>query len=103
MPNNHLHLSAIFERTSDIIDIETTKVRSASLTVPETEINGNAELVIGDATGVDEESFESKAKILRLYILRSVIKRSYIQRNDRGYVRTNITELNENTTVTLTC
>lgn len=103
MPNNHLHLSAIFERTSDIIDIETTKVRSASLTVPETEINGNAELVIGDATGVDEESFESKAKNFEIgtYLDLSLNEVIYKGTTDDMW-RTNITELNENTTVTLT-
>lgn len=103
MPDNHLHLSAIFASMSDIVDIETTKIEGATLTVPETEINGNAELLIGDATDIDEESFESQAGDFEIDTYLDLSLNEVIYKGTTEDVwRTNITELNESTTVTLT-
>ncbi len=103
MPNNHLHLSAIFVRMSDIVDIETTKIERASLTVPETEINGNAEFLIGDATNIDEASFESQAGDFEIDTYLDLSLNEVIYKGTTEDVwRTNITELDESTTVTLT-
>ena len=103
MPDNHLHLSAIFESMSDIVDIETTKIAGATLTVPSTEINGNAELLIGDATDIDEASFESQAGDFEIDTYLDLSLNEVIYKGTTEDVwRTNITELNESTTVTLT-
>jgi len=103
MPDNHLHLSAIFASMSDIVDIETTKIAGATLTVPSTEINGNAELLIGDATDIDEASFESQAGDFEIDTYLDLSLNEVIYKGTTEDVwRTNITELDESTTVTLT-
>ena len=103
MPDNHLHLSAIFASMSDIVDIETTKIAGATLTVPSTEINGNAELLIGDATDINEASFESQAGDFEIDTYLDLSLNEVIYKGTTEDVwRTNITELNESTTVTLT-
>ncbi len=103
MPDNHLHLSAIFAKMSDIVDIDTTKIKSASLTVPETEINGNAEFLIGDTTDVNEASFESQAGDFEIDTYLNLSLNEVIYKGTTEDVwRTNITELDESTTVTLT-
>jgi len=103
MPDNHLHLSAIFERTSDIISLDTEKIAAANIAVPSTEINGNAELLIGDATDIDEASFESQAGDFEIDTYLDLSLNEVIYKGTTEDVwRTNITELNESTTVTLT-
>ena len=103
MPDNHLHLSAIFASMSDIVDIETTKIAGATLTVPSTEINGNAELLIGDATDINEASFESQAGDFEIDTYLDLSLNEVIYKGTTEEVwRTNITELDESTTVTLT-
>lgn len=102
MPNNHLHLSAIFEEMSDIVDIETTKIKSASLTMPEEQINGNAELLIEDAENVEQAPFQTAAGgfVLGTYLDLSLNEVIFKGTEDEAW-RTNITELNEDTVVTL--
>lgn len=103
MPDNHLHLSAIFASMSDIVDIETTKIAGATLTVPSTEINGNAELLIGDATDINEASFESQAGDFEIDTYLDLSLNEVIYKGTTEDVwRTNITELDESTTVKLT-
>ncbi len=103
MPNNHLHLSAIFEKTSNIINLETSKIETATINVPETEINGNAELLINDATNIDEESFETRAGGFEIdtYLDLSLNEIIYKGNSEEAW-RTNITELENSTNVTFT-
>lgn len=61
MPSEHLHLSAIFEPKSDIVNINDDSIQSASITMPANEINGNAELTINDSTDADEGGFRDAA------------------------------------------
>ena len=60
MPDQHLHLSAIFQKVDDSININSESVKSATINMPADEINGTAELIIDDA-GVDTADFETAA------------------------------------------
>jgi len=61
MPDQHLHLSAIFQKVDDSININSESVKSATINMPADEINGTAELIIDDAEVVDTADFETAA------------------------------------------
>lgn len=103
MPSNHVHISAIFEKTPDIVNIETNKITSASLTMPANQINGNAELIIDEVEDVQQSKFTTALDGFEVgsYLdlsLNEVIKKGGTQ----DVWRTNITELEEDSTITLT-
>lgn len=102
MPEGHLHLSAIFERSSDIVKLETNILKSASLVMPSDEINGNAELVIDEATGVQEEKFVNVAGGYEVDTFLDISLNEVIYKGSTDEVwRTNLTELEDNSAVTL--
>lgn len=61
MPANHIHLSAIFEKTDDIININNDDISNAAITLPNGQINGNAEFNIDEATVQNTSEFENVA------------------------------------------
>ena len=102
MPSGNLHLSAIFEPKSDIIDIRDDKIDDASIVLPNSAINGNAKLTVSKAADVDEASFVSKSgdKIISGYVdleLDEVIYKG----NEEEAWETPITELDNEMTVNL--
>lgn len=103
MPSNHVHISAIFEKTSDIINIDTSKVAGASFTMPSNEINGNAELLVDDATVANQEAYGTALDGFKAgsYLDLSLNEVIYKGTSDEAW-RTNITQLEQDTTVTLT-
>lgn len=75
MPNNNIHLSAIFEKTSDVLNINSDYIKNASIIVPANEINGNAEFNVNEIDIEDEKEYEEVAR--RQYnwnIFRFIIK-----------------------------
>ncbi|OQB06247.1 MAG: hypothetical protein BWY19_00402 [bacterium ADurb.Bin212] len=102
MPNNHLHLSAIFERSSDIISVVSGKVSGASIAMPEGEINGNAEFSVTDSNNGDNSVFQPLASgstiggLVDLTLNEVVLKGS----SDEAW-KTNITELGQDMSVNL--
>lgn len=102
MPDNHLHLSAIYEKSDDKISISSEKVTSASIAVPEGEINGNAQFTVSDANSVNSSIFQSvsgSATIGGLVDL-SLNELIYKGTTDEAWT-TNITELNDPMTINL--
>ena len=101
MPSNHLHLSAIFERSSDIISVVSGKVSGASISVPEGEINGNAEFSVADSSA-DSSAFQAAASggtvggIVDLTLNEVILKGT----TDEAW-KTNISELDEEMPVNL--
>lgn len=102
MPNNHLHLSAIFDRSSDIISVVSGKVSGASISMPEGEINGNAEFSVADNSNGDSSVFQPVASgatiggLVDLSLNEVVLKGSL----DEAW-KTNVTELEEEMSVNL--
>jgi len=102
MPSNHVHISAIFERTDDIVDVGTTSIKSASLVMPQTEINGNAELIIEDASGMTTAPFESAAGDFEVEKYLDISLNEVIVKGGTEDVwRTNLTELESETNISL--
>ncbi len=103
MPEGHLHLSAIFERSSDIVNLDTDIIDNAALVMPSGEINGNAELLIDEASGVQEDKFLNAAGGYEVDTFLDLSLNEVIYKGTTEEVwRTNLTELEEETTVTLT-
>ncbi len=102
MPSNHVHISAIFEAMSDIVDIETAKIKTANLAMPEEQINGNAELLIEDAENVEQTPFQTAASgfTMGTYLNLSLNEVIFKGTTDEAW-RTSITELEEDSVVTL--
>ncbi len=61
MPDGHLHLSAIFEPKSDIVNVNDDAIKSATISMPAGQINGNAELTINDDATINESGFKEAA------------------------------------------
>jgi len=103
MPSNHVHISAIFEKTSDIVNIDTSKVAGASFTMPLGEINGNAELVVDDASVSNQEQYNSALGDFKAgsYLDLSLNEVIYKGSTEEAW-KTSISELEQDTTVTLT-
>lgn len=103
MPANHVHISAIFEKTSDIVNIDTTKVAGASFTMPANEINGNAELLVDDATVANQDAYNTALGGFKAgsYLDLSLNEVIYKGTSEDAW-RTNITQLEQDTSVTLT-
>lgn len=102
MPSNHLHLSAVFERSSDIVSVVSGKVSGASIQMPEGQINGNAEFSVTDSSTSDSSNFQVAASgatvggLVDLTLNEVVLKGS----TDEAW-KTNITELEEEMAVNL--
>lgn len=103
MPNNNLHLSAIFKRSSDIVTLETEKIEAASLVMPDNQISGNAELLVEEAQEVKKENFEEASNGFEIgtYLDLSLNELVFKGTTKEAW-RTNISELEEETTITLT-
>ena len=102
MPDQHLHLSAIFQKVDDSININSESVKSATINMPADEINGTAELIIDDAEVVDTADFETAAGDLTItnYLdlsLNEVINKGHA---DQAWT-TAITDLSAEMTVNL--
>jgi len=103
MPGNHVHISAIFEEASDIVDIETNKVTSATFTAPESQINGNAELVISNANDEETEGFKSLSGGYEIGTLLDLTLNELILKGTEDEAwRTALGNLDSDTTVSLT-
>ncbi len=102
MPANHVHISAIFEQNPDIIDLETSKISAASITMPVGEINGNAELLIDEASEFDTTGFVAAAGDFEVgsYLNLSLNELIYKGSTTDAW-RTGITDLNSDSSVTL--
>lgn len=61
MPSNNIHLSAIFEKTEDIINLNSKAIKGASIVLPEGEINGNAQFNVITKNMKDTKNFEKVA------------------------------------------
>lgn len=103
MPSNHLHLSAVFEKSSDIIAVNSSKISGASITMPENEINGNAEFSVSDATGANNSAFQSAASGATIGGLVDLTLNEVVYKgtSDEAW-KTNITQLYNNMSVNLT-
>jgi len=100
MPADGIDVSANFQRTEDIISLSSDAITSASVELPENEINGNAELVINDATDVDSEGFQTLARSLTVakYLDLSLNEVIYKGTEEEAW-KTPITELDNLMTV----
>lgn len=102
MPSNHLHLSAVFERSSDIIDIDSSKVSGASISIPEGEINGNAEFVVSDPAESDSSQFQSLASGATIGGLVDLSLNEVIYKGSTDEAwKTSVSQLDENMSVNL--
>lgn len=61
MPSGNLHLSAIFEPKSDIVNVNDSVIKSATISMPANQINGNAELTISEDTTINASGFKAVA------------------------------------------
>jgi len=103
MPANHVHISALFERTPDNVSIKTDSIADADFVMPTNQINGNAELIIDDAQNIQQSTYASTLNGFEVGSYLDLSLNEVINKGDSEDVwRTNITELQEDTTVTLT-
>lgn len=103
MPANHVHISAIFEKTDDIVTVDSDLVKSATISgLPESDLNGNAELVIEDASGVDSSKFSNIASgfTVNNYVDLTLNEVIFKGATEDSW-KTEITELSEEMDVTL--
>ena len=102
MPANHVHISAIFERTDDIIDLETDKISAASITLPVGELNRNAELLIDEASEFDTTGFVAAAGGFEIgsYLDLSLNELIYKGSTTDAW-RTSLTDLNSDSSIIL--
>ncbi len=102
MPANNLHLSAIFERSSDIIAVNSNKISGATITMPENEINGNAEFSVSDATSASAATFQSAASGATIGGLVDLALNEVVYKgtSDEAW-KTNVTELDNDMSVNL--
>ena len=61
MPEGPVHISAIFEKTDDMISIASPLVEDASIGLPPGTIHGNAEFLVGTASSVNTAAFADAA------------------------------------------
>lgn len=103
MPDNHLHLSAIFEKSEDIIKVNSQDIKDASITVAGNDIKGNAKLTIDDKTASSAETQKINSvlngmtvgSVLDLKLSEEIAKNG--SKTDTW--STNITELNEDVNI----
>lgn len=102
MPNNHLHLSAIFEKTDDRISVTSDKISAASIGLPTGEINGNAEFSVANTNVPNESEFNALAggSSVGGYLDLSLNEVIYKGTTEDAW-KTNITDLSEPMTVNL--
>lgn len=102
MPANHVHISAIFEKTNDVIDLETDKIKAASITMPAGELNGNAELLIDEASEFDTTGFVAAAGGFEIgsYLDLSLNELIYKGSTTDAW-RTSLTDLNSDSSIIL--
>ncbi len=100
MPDGHLHLSAIFEPKSDVINVNDSTIKSATISMPAGAINGNAELTINDDTTINESGFKTAAGSLTVadYLDMGLNEVIYKGTTEESW-KTPITELDEEMTV----
>ena len=100
MPSNHLHLSAIFEPKSDIVNVNDSMIKSATINMPANQIQGNAELTINDDTIANESGFKTAAGSLAVadYLDLGLNEVIYKGTTEDSW-KTPITELGEEMTV----
>ncbi len=105
MPDNHIHLSAIFERSEDIINVNSEDIKNASITVTSNEIKGNVKFTIDDKipTSTEKQEIDSVSNgmsvgtVLDLKLSEEIAKNG--SKSDTW--STNITELNEEVNIEL--
>lgn len=103
MPSSDIQLSAIFEKTDDIIAVNSNAIAGASIEMPTGEINGTAEFTVADDTSVNKAAFEEAAGgstiggLVELSLNEVVYKGS----SDAAW-KTSITDLNNEMKVNLT-
>ncbi len=103
MPANHVHISAIYEKTSDIVNVQAEKIANANLVIPSNQINGNAELLVDEAQDVVQAAYNSSLDGFQVGTYLDISLNEVIYKGSSEEVwRTNITELQADTTVTLT-
>ena len=103
MPDNNLHLSAIFEKSEDIIKVNSQDIKDASITVAGNDIKGNAKLTIDDKTASSAETQKINSvlngmtvgSVLDLKLSEEIAKNG--SKTDTW--STNITELNEDVNI----
>lgn len=102
MPDGNLHLSAIFEPKADVVNINDSAVKSATISMPAGAINGNAELTINDDKTINESGFKTAAGnlIVADYLDMGLNEVIYKGTTDESW-KTPITELNEEMTVNI--
>lgn len=100
MPSGHLHLSAIFEPKSDIVNINDNVIKSATISMPANQINGNAELTINDDTTINTSGFKAVAGNLTVadYLELGLNEVIYKGTTEDSW-KTPVTELGEKMTV----
>lgn len=106
MPKNHLHLSALFEKTEDIITVEAENIEDAKITMPESELedlHGNLKFEVENSDAApnsfkveDLEDYEV-GTVLDLSLNEVVLKNG----NASTTWTTPITELDDEMEVTL--
>lgn len=103
MPANNIHLSAIFEKTEDIINLNSKAIKGASIVVPEGEINGNAQFNVITKTIKDTKNFEKVAGDKELGAFLDLTLNEYILKgngSDDAWTES-ITSLSKEMTVSL--
>ena len=100
MPSGNLHLSAIFEPKSDIVNINDNVIKSATISMPANQINGNAELTINDDTTINTSGFKAVAGNLTVadYLELGLNEVIYKGTTEDSW-KTPVTELGEKMTV----
>lgn len=102
MPSNHLHLSAIFEPKSDIVNINDSAIKSATISMPANQINGNAELTINDDTTINTSGFKAVAGNLTVAEYLDLGLNEVVYKGTTGDSwKTPVTELSEKMTVSI--
>ena len=102
MPSNHLHLSAIFEPKSDIVNINDSAIKSATISMPANQINGNAELTINDDTTINTSGFKAVAGNLTVADYLDLGLNEVVYKGTTGDSwKTPVTELSEKMTVNI--
>lgn len=102
MPDGHLHLSAIFEPKSDIVNVNDDAIKSATISMPADQIKGNAELTINDDTTINEDGFKKAAGSLKVEDYLELDLNEVIYKGTTADSwKTPVTELSEKMTVNL--
>lgn len=103
MPANHIHISAIFEPSNDLVSLGTTAITAAAFELPEgTPINGNAEFLIQPVVDVNTSGFTPLANGFTLSYLDLSLNELIYKGATSDAWRTEISELDEEMVIQLT-